>query len=49
MSGTAAVLAKSLAIRFGIPAIKSIASKWWAKRKAKKAAKRALKAVRGDN
>ena len=48
MSAAASALVKSLAIRFGIPAIKSIASKWWAKRVAKKAAKRALKAVRGE-
>ena len=48
MSAAASVLVKSLAIRFGIPAIKSIASKWWARHKEKKVAKRALKAVRGD-
>ena len=40
--------AEAFALRFGLKALKSVACKWWAKRKEKKAAKRALKAVRGE-
>ena len=40
--------AEALALRFGLKALKSMASKWWAKRVEKREAKRALKAVRGE-
>ena len=43
MTGT-----EAFALRFGLTALKSIASKWWAKRVEKREAKRALKAVRGE-
>ena len=42
------ITAKTIAVRFGLKALKSIASKWWANRVEKHEAKRALKAVRGE-